>query len=39
MPRQQTLQATVDWSLSLLTQPERDVLMRLSVFAGGRGAR
>jgi predicted ATPase len=35
MPRQQTLQATVDWSFSLLTQPERDVLMRLSVFAGG----
>ena len=35
MPRQQTLQATVDWSFSLLTQPERDVLMRLSVFASG----
>jgi predicted ATPase len=35
MPRQQTLQATVDWSFSLLAQPERDVLMRLSVFAGG----
>jgi predicted ATPase/class 3 adenylate cyclase len=35
MPRQQTLQATVDWSFSLLTQPERDVLTRLSVFAGG----
>ena len=35
MPRQQTLQATVDWSFSLLGQSERDVLMRLSVFAGG----
>jgi len=35
MPRQQTLQATVDWSFGLLTRPERDVLRRLSVFAGG----
>ena len=35
MPRQQTLQATVDWSFSLLTPPERDVLTRLSVFTGG----
>jgi predicted ATPase/class 3 adenylate cyclase len=35
MPRQQTLQATVDWSFGLLTEPERDVLRRLSVFAGG----
>jgi len=35
MPRQQTLQATVDWSFGLLTTPERDVLRRLSVFAGG----
>jgi predicted ATPase/class 3 adenylate cyclase len=35
MPRQQTLQATVDWSFSLLSQPEREVLRRLSVFAGG----
>ncbi|HKD87885.1 MAG TPA: adenylate/guanylate cyclase domain-containing protein [Streptosporangiaceae bacterium] len=35
MPRQQTLQATVDWSFGLLTQPERDMLTRLSVFAGG----
>jgi predicted ATPase/class 3 adenylate cyclase len=35
MPRQQTLQATVDWSFELLTKPERDVLRRLSVFAGG----
>jgi predicted ATPase/class 3 adenylate cyclase len=35
MPRQQTLQATVDWSFGLLTVPERDMLIRLSVFAGG----
>ena len=35
MPRQQTLQATVDWSFGLLTQAERDTLTRLSVFAGG----
>jgi predicted ATPase/class 3 adenylate cyclase len=35
MPRQQTLQAAVDWSFGLLTEPERDLLRRLSVFAGG----
>ena len=35
MPRQQTLQATVEWSFGLLTEPERGVLRRLSVFAGG----
>jgi predicted ATPase/class 3 adenylate cyclase len=35
MPRQQTLQATVDWSFGLLTLPEREMLTRLSVFAGG----
>jgi predicted ATPase/class 3 adenylate cyclase len=35
MPRQQTLQATVDWSFGLLTAPERDTLTRLSVFVGG----
>ena len=35
MPRQQTLQATVEWSFGLLTEPERDVLGRLSVCAGG----
>jgi predicted ATPase/class 3 adenylate cyclase len=35
MPRQQTLQATVDWSFSLLNEPERATLRRLSVFAGG----
>jgi predicted ATPase/class 3 adenylate cyclase len=35
MPRQQTLQATVDWSFALLTAQEQQTLMRLSVFAGG----
>jgi predicted ATPase/class 3 adenylate cyclase len=33
--RHQTLQATIDWSYELLTEPERAVLRRLSVFAGG----
>jgi len=35
MPRQQTLQAAVDWSFELLAGPEREALRRLSVFAGG----
>ncbi|MCX2923091.1 BTAD domain-containing putative transcriptional regulator [Streptomyces sp. NEAU-W12] len=34
-PRQQTLRAVVDWSWDLLDAGERDVLRRLSVFAGG----
>jgi predicted ATPase len=33
--RQQTLLAMVEWSWDLLTPPERHVLARLSVFAGG----
>jgi predicted ATPase/class 3 adenylate cyclase len=33
--RHQTLQAAVDWSYDLLSDPERVVLDRLSVFAGG----
>jgi predicted ATPase/DNA-binding SARP family transcriptional activator len=33
--RQQTLRATLDWSYALLTEPERLLLRRLSVFAGG----
>jgi non-specific serine/threonine protein kinase len=33
--RQQTLEATLDWSFSLLTETEQSVLLRLSVFAGG----
>ena len=36
LPRQQTLQAAMDWSYDLLTDPERALLRRLSVFAGGR---
>ncbi|MFD8636158.1 ATP-binding protein [Streptomyces sp. NPDC059533] len=35
LPRQQTLLAVVDWSWELLDEPERAVLRRLSVFAGG----
>src|SRR5262249_3785508 len=34
LPRQQTLRATLDWSYDLLSEPERVVLRRLSVFAG-----
>jgi len=33
-PRQQTLQATLDWSYDLLSETERTVLERLSVFVG-----
>jgi predicted ATPase len=35
LPRQQTLRAAMDWSYDLLSQKERAVLRRLSVFAGG----
>jgi predicted ATPase/class 3 adenylate cyclase len=35
LPRQQTLRATMDWSYHLLSEPERAMLRRLSVFAGG----
>jgi predicted ATPase/DNA-binding CsgD family transcriptional regulator len=35
LPRQQTLRATVDWSYQLLTEPERALFRRLSVFHGG----
>jgi predicted ATPase/DNA-binding CsgD family transcriptional regulator len=35
LPRQRTLQATIGWSFELLTEPERTLLLRLSVFAGG----
>jgi predicted ATPase/DNA-binding SARP family transcriptional activator len=34
-PRQQTLQAMIDWSWELLTEPERTVLRRLAVHADG----
>jgi predicted ATPase len=33
--RHQTLRATIDWSYDLLTESERAVLRRLSVFAAG----
>lgn len=35
LPRQQTLRALIDWSYDLLSEPERLLLRRLSVFAGG----
>ena len=35
LPRQQTLRALMDWSYDLLTEPERALLRRLAVFAGG----
>ena len=35
LPRQQTLRAALDWSYDLLTEQERLLLSRLSVFAGG----
>ena len=35
LPRQQTLRAMIDWSHDLLPEPERALLRRLSVFAGG----
>ena len=34
-PRQQTLQALIDWSYDLLNPEEQETLERLSVFAGG----
>lgn len=35
IPRQQTLEALIDWSYDLLTEPEKVLLRRLSIFAGG----
>jgi DNA-binding CsgD family transcriptional regulator/tetratricopeptide (TPR) repeat protein len=35
LPRHQTLRASVDWSHELLSDGERTLLRRLSVFAGG----
>ncbi len=35
LPRHQTLRATIDWSYNLLSETERMLLNRLSVFAGG----
>ena len=34
-PRQQTLTAALDWSYALLSESERRVLLRLSIFADG----
>jgi predicted ATPase/DNA-binding SARP family transcriptional activator/Tfp pilus assembly protein PilF len=35
LPRQKTLRALMDWSYDLLSEAERTLLCRLSVFAGG----
>jgi predicted ATPase/DNA-binding winged helix-turn-helix (wHTH) protein len=35
LPRHQTLRATVDWSWQLLSEPERALARRLTVFPGG----
>ena len=35
LPRQRTLEASVDWSYRLLSPAERELLARLSVLAGG----
>jgi non-specific serine/threonine protein kinase len=34
-PRHQTLLAAIDWSYALLSEPEKRLFRRLSVFAGG----
>ena len=35
LPRQQTLRALIDWSYNILSDNERLLLQRLSVFTGG----
>ncbi|MET0861065.1 MAG: DUF4062 domain-containing protein [Microbacterium sp.] len=35
--RQRTLRATIEWSAQLLSEPERELLMRLGVFRAGFG--
>jgi predicted ATPase/class 3 adenylate cyclase len=35
LPRQQTLRALIDWSYDMLSDEERALLRRLSIFAGG----
>jgi non-specific serine/threonine protein kinase len=35
LPRHRTLRAAIDWSYDLLSEPERLLMERLSVFAGG----
>lgn len=34
LPRHRTLRATIEWSYNLLSEPEREILDRLSVFVG-----
>ncbi|WP_342731591.1 winged helix-turn-helix domain-containing protein [Bradyrhizobium sp. B117] len=34
LPRHRTLRATIEWSYNLLSDPEREILGRLSVFVG-----
>ena len=36
LPHQQTLQALIDWSHDLLSEPERILFRRMGAFAGGR---
>ncbi len=35
LPRQQTLTAAIDWSYRLLSEAEKSLFLRLSVFSGG----
>lgn len=35
LPRQQTLKTMIDWSYELLTEPEKILWVRISVFTGG----
>jgi predicted ATPase/DNA-binding XRE family transcriptional regulator len=35
MPRQQTIRASIDWSWDLISDSERILLRRLSIFSGG----
>jgi predicted ATPase len=35
VPRHETLRASIDWSYDLLTEQERTLLQRLSIFVGG----
>lgn len=36
LPHQQTLEALIDWSHDLLTEPEKTLFRRLGAFVGGR---